>query len=658
MSTSMVFGKVSEHGTWMAHPNVGAMLADLGFLLLLALWSIRVGTWLVAVWRPDPSNRPALDRVERVALGIPLALGLLALTTLVLGLVGCLNRVGLAAGIGLLTLSAAGLARRVNRPSTPGFGDPFFIAARRGWTWLVAVPLALAGLATLVNALAPPTDGDALCYHLQVPKQFLIEGRVSYNPDQFETIYPMLTEMLYVVGLELGGPVACRLIHWWLGVAGVVAVFALGRGCAGPEAGWWAAAIAALTPAATAGMVAPLNDVALASWSAAAVLAWVVVMAMNEAKTCPSVRGTTLAGTMLGLTLGVKYPALILAGLLGLATLIRAPRRVGAYLLAAALVGGIWFGRAFLATGNPVYPFLHDLFGTGLVEASEARWRPLDPTPLNLMGALIPLSLDPLRFESRPHQLGPLWLMTLPLLILIRPRPDRRVIGLVILGWALIVLIMSQRQSPRFLLPALGPLAVGAGWVASSLASRRDLLARAACGLIVGVLLLQAAWAGARARVVWPYVTGKESALAYLETREPTVVVGRWMAAHLPETAVVVGQDHRGFYLPRRYVMELAHRRRTFWGRDPHQPPGSPEDIVATLRARGFTHLLTAEPVPLDAVEFDPTLTTWLAPLLKGTTPMWQAVLSDGDGLFRRYRVDDLERLAQDAPRVALDRRE
>jgi len=641
--------RASDPWAWIGHPNAGAILADLGFVLLTALWSIRVGTWLVAAWRVGTPDRPALDRVERIALGIPLALGLLALTTLVLGLIGGLNRGQLTVGIGLLTLGAAALGRRANRCSKVGDAEVFPAEFRRRPPRLAVGPLALAGLGTLLNALAPPTDGDALCYHLQVPKQFLIDGRVGYDPDQFETIYPMLTEMLYAVGLEFGGPVACRLIHWWLGVAGVVATFALGRRCGGPAVGWWAAAIAGLTPAATAGMVAPLNDVALASFSVAAVLAWVIVMTSDGAKTCPSPRDAVLAGVMLGLALGVKYPALILAGLLTVATLIRTPRHVGTYLLAALLVGGVWFGRAFLATGNPVYPFLHEIFGAGLAEASEARWRPLEPSPLNLMGALIPLSLDPLRFESRPHQLGPLWLMTLPLLVLVRPRPHRRVVGLVALGWLLIALSMSQRQSPRFLLPALGPLAVGAGWVVAALAARCDPRARLAVGLIAGVLLLQAAWAMARARSGWAYLAGEESALAYLEKREPTVVVGRWMAAHLPKEAVVVGQDHRGFYLPRRYVMELAHRRRTRWGRDPNQPPGSPVQIVATLRARGFTHLLTAQPVPLDAVEFDPTLTSWLAPLLEASPPRWQAVLTDGDGVTRRYRVDDLADLADRA---------
>ena len=70
-----------------------------------------------------------------------------------------------------------------------------------------------------------------------------------------------------------------------------------------------------------------------------------------------------------------------------------------------------------------------------------------------------------------------------------------------------------------------------------------------------------------RSRHALAVVLGRESAAEFLARREPTFTVGQWAARNLPAAARLIGQDHRGFYIPRDYTMELAHRRRTGLGR-------------------------------------------------------------------------------------------
>ena len=122
-------------------------------------------------------------------------------------------------------------------------------------------------------ATGPVTDGDALCYHLQVPKVFLMHGAVGFDPDLHETVYPLVTEMIYLPALEFRGPVACRWIQWVLGLVLFANVTALARPSLGRRA-WWAGAIVLLAPAISNGMSAPLNDVALAAFGTAAIFAW------------------------------------------------------------------------------------------------------------------------------------------------------------------------------------------------------------------------------------------------------------------------------------------------------------------------------------------------------------------------------------------------
>jgi hypothetical protein len=200
------------------------------------------------------------------------------------------------------------------------------------------------------------------------------------------------------------------------------------------------------------------------------------------------------------------------------------------------------------------------------------------------------------------------------------------------------MICLTQRQSMRFVLIALGPLSVAVAYGLSVWSDRKTLPARLMVAMLVGILGLEAGLAMARGRHVVGMLARRESAEALLSRREPTYVVGRWAAGHLPATARMIGQDHRGFYIPRPYTMELAHRRRTGLGRHGE----SSAEIVARLRTSGFTHLMLCPPVPETAVEFDPTLGRLLNPWLAGRSPIYREDLTDGDGVLRRYAIYEL----------------
>jgi hypothetical protein len=284
-----------------------------------------------------------------------------------------------------------------------------------------------------------------------------------------------------------------------------------------------------------------------------------------------------------------------------------------------------------------VHPFFRQAFGgAGLDEVLGPEKRPLAVTAWNLITALGPLTLEPDRFDSVSHQFGPVFLLFLPALLL--ERPPRRVLGLAAIGYGFLALCLTQRQSMRFVLTALGPLAVAVAWLARAWWERRSWPGRALVAALMFLLVGESGLAVARARHGLGVVLGVESADHYLARREPTYVVGRWVADHLPGSARVVGQDHRGFYIPRPYTMELAHRRRTGLGRS-GEPPA---EVVRRLRGAGFTHLLLCPPDPETAVEFDPTLLRLIAPWLAGQTSVYREDLADADGVVRRYAIYDL----------------
>ena len=621
------------------------MSLDLGFLILLAIIAAGVGLRVLG-WFGAMPEHPA----DAWALAVPMGLGALALGVLGLAEVGWLTRVG------VMSLLAAGLLVGGTRGwgGTVRLAGDFLLTLSQGERgedasrrpsgrmvgFLFDVPLLVALVGTLLTALAPVTDGDALCYHLQVPKVFLAHGSAVFEPDLHETIYPLVTEALYAIGLSTRGPVACRLIQWLLGVAFAANVGAMARPVLGARARW-ASSVALLVPAVSNGMGAPLNDVSLAAFGASAIFAWTRWLDR------PSARSAVVAGIFGGLALGVKYPALVLVGLLGLGFLARGRlRHALIFGMVALMFGGGWYLRAYAHTGNPVYPFFRQVFGgSGIDEVLDPSRKAMPVTLANLLTSLATMTLNPRRFDSFSHQFGPAFLLFLPALLW--TRAPRRVWTVVAIGYAFLLLCLTQRQSMRFVLIAVGPMAVGVAWLATSWWDRRTVPGCLLVGLLAACLLFEAGLAASRARHGLGVVLGRESAESYLTRREPTFAVGRWIDANLPSGARLVGQDHRGFYLPRDYSMELAHRRRTGLGKHGE----SASEVVEGLRRAGFTHVLLCPPVPEDAVEFDPTLGRLLAPWLAANQPLYRRDLADGDDVVRRYAIHDLSGPIREARR-------
>ena len=611
---------------------------DLGFLAVLAVVAAGLGSWVLGWLREQPDHP-----VDTWGLAVTLGLGMLALGTLGLASVGGLTGRGIAifelvalgAGVWPGVRSSVAAIRALSRKA-----DHDNVS---GWMGLLVNLAWLAGLGgTLITALLPVTDGDALCYHLQVPKVFLLAHGATFEPDLHETIYPLATEMLYAVALAARGPVACRLVEWLLGLVFALIVNALARPSLGDVRARWAGAIALLCPAVSTGMGAPLNDVALAAFGNAAILGW------TRWRDRPSIVAAILAGVLLGLAIGVKYPALVLGGILGLGFVLFGPpqvtirRRIGHALvfgMVALVVGGAWYYRAYAATGNPVFPFYRHAFGgAGIDEVLDPIKRPMTVNAWNVLTALIPMSLNPARFDSFAHQFGPVFLLFLPPLLWMRP--PRSVWQVVAIGYLFLTLCVTQRQSMRFVLIAVGPMSVGVAWLASRWVDRRreSWASRGLILLLTCCLIFESGLALVRGRHGWRVLTGLETPETFLARREPTFEVGRWIGVNLPTDARLIGQDHRGFYLPRPYAMELAHRRRTGLG----SRGESAKAIIKELRDDGFTHLLLSPPEPEDAVEFDPTLGHLLADWLRDRVPIYDQRLGDGDGVVRRYQIFEL----------------
>ncbi len=117
--------------------------------------------------------------------------------------------------------------------SASGTGDIKDTATRcvgPRWLWL-ATPFVLA---ILLGAMLPPIDFDVREYHLEAPKEFYQQGRITFLPHNVYANMPLSSEMLSLLGMIVMG-------DWWYGaLAGktviaaaapitAIAIFAAGR---------------------------------------------------------------------------------------------------------------------------------------------------------------------------------------------------------------------------------------------------------------------------------------------------------------------------------------------------------------------------------------------------------------------------------------------
>ena len=616
------------------------MIGDLLFLISLAILAQSLGA---CCWRAFARTWPT--GWQWPGLALPLGLGLMGLA---LGLAASFGVyfAGLCALIILVVMSAfvCTFEHWKYRWTYLNVFKATMIQSQPGLTWSLLILVAWLGLH------APVTDGDALCYHLEVAKRIAQNGSVTFDPDLHETAYPLLVESLQAAALLLRGPVATRAMSFLFGLSLSASAILLAVPMAGHRNAIWAGVILLTVPIVNCGMIAPLNDVPLAAFCASSL----VVLGQNRLQRGQQV---VICGLFCGLACGVKFPGIVWSAVMGLVLcqpfwkiqfkhsmkihkLLAWPSLFVAILIAS---GSFWYVRAAVLTGNPVHPYFKQTFGGhGLDEVLEdARKTPLEHV-WNIATAPVRLSLNPSGFDSFSHQIGPIFLATIPLGFL--SRMPRYWYHLLAIGWIEMAICLTQRQSPRFYIATLAPWSaaaavVGAKWcdsgrVMTALKTRSVIIAISGC-----LILLNLGFNMARVRHSAMILTGFVSPSEFLIQQEPTAKLAKWVDVNLPPGARLVGQDHRGFYWPRSFTMEKAHRRRTGLLRNTNEP----EIVISRLLEAGFTHVVMAEPEPMDAVEFDPDLSIALQSWLASHTPLLDETIQEPDGYQRRYRIYQLK---------------
>lgn len=565
---------------------------------------------------------PGATPAERLLFALAAGAAELSLLMLLLGALGLISPPV------VVTLLLAGLAlaisRRANwspaiRQGAPGpasrkgdnapFGAP---GAEPGYlergVWLgvlavIALPL---GYGLFAHALVPPTDYDVVAYHFAIPRLYAEAGRIVYLPYVLHSNWPLGTEMLYLIALQLGAESAAHLVTLGFALMLCAALVLFGERWLPRGSGWLAAAVFCAMPMVARLAGTGLVEMPLACYTFLAFYAlwhWRQRRARGWLLLSAGMAGAAAATKLNGAAAAISFATLAAALLVLEGRPRRAAGAFAGYGLASFLVVLPWYLKAWSHTGNPIWPFLYPLLGGrnwdelgGVYLIGYLRATNMDPTVANWLTGLWQVTRANGRFGS--FLLGPYPLALLPLGILPlirRPtlRPILALLGLSLLALYTVWFLLTHQT--RFLLPAM-PFAIlfgaaGAAWVAANLPR----LARVA--VLGGLLawLLAGAWVfdphqRETARRALPYLLGQIDRESYLTSVYDDYPAYAYLNRHLVpgDRVLLAPMDVRGYYLDPPYLWANAIGQRYLR----LEQLADADALYAELQRHGVSHVL------------------------------------------------------------------
>jgi hypothetical protein len=587
-------------------------------LFLLIAWLMTAAGRSLVAWLRLPNDATLL---ERTLIGFAVGLGLLAYGMLLLGLAGGFYP---GAAVGLLAVLLLLGGREHGRMVTQ-------IRARfaRGFSltplgWGAAVVFLLLVVVALSGVYAPPTliEWDSVAYHLADPKLYVQAHRIYYLPWEDHSNFAFNLEMCYTLGLLFHSIPLAKLFHFACGVCLIAAVYRLGTLLFSSRVALWGALLLASCPIVFWEAGTAYVDLAVTFY------ATLTLLALTHGVRERSERWLWIGAVLMGLTLSTKGTALGVLGLLTLGLLAwrcsmkqGVARSIGLaalWCVAALAVGSPWYIKAWVYTGNPVYPFFSHLFGgrywsvaaAGAYDVQNAsfgagRGLPeLVLAPWNLTMSLLPghfpfttqskLPLQPPHWAFNDYQtplmtLTPVLAASLLLPLCFVGRIPMAVKALATYSLASLLVWFVTAQHVRYLLPILPVFCLLAGWVLDRALAARLRAGRALAGLTVCSIAFSLFIGGQLLMQQLPVDLGAVSRDSYIAHGDAAYPAMQYINTQLPQGSKIVFYGNPlGFYCDKPYL----------WGEPGHSTYvsgagiQSPEDLRRRLAELGVTHIL------------------------------------------------------------------
>jgi hypothetical protein len=543
---------------------------------------------------------------ESIPLAAAVGLAVLVLLVTLSGVAGALNRPAITAiflpGVAL----AAFYAQRLPAPNRPAMLDtPGSPAAV--WWWGLAV-LMLVGM---VGAVAPEVRHDALAMHLPIAREFATHRAIVEMRQQIQSYFPLNAHILYAAGMVfVPGEAVPKLTHCAAGVHASLLAYGLGARLSTPWVGLASAAIFASTPLVYWTGGTAYTDL----WSvlfATAALAGLACFASRPSRRRALATGV-LTGTALGfklISLVVALPVAVAVPLIGGLSSPRLKARLGllgAFSFGAVAAGSFWYGRAWVLTGNPVFPMLNAVFKSPYWPAENTRFNVhlfgMGTSVWDLVRLLWNLSLHPNRFVE-DGSIGLIYLVLLPFALwaIVRRLVAPWAWGILLAGG---LLWFFNAQYLRYLLPLLPLAAIIGSTGLLGKATPGSTAFRAGLVLAAAVMVTAATWVTS-GPPDFPIAVARGSIARadYAAAHVAGFRVAEYARRSLPQSARIFGAGEDMAFYYERFFVPISWLGRLF---DPVLPDAvlgarTGSEVQTILRQAGFSHLVLNRDHPVIA---------------------------------------------------------
>lgn len=473
--------------------------------------------------------------------------------------------------------------------------------------------------------LLPVMAWDCDTYHLTIPKLYTQAGGFRAIDFNVYSNWPLNVELLFGLAMQLTDWHLANLLHFGIGCALLLAVYGFVRGQRDNYAGLLAAVLLLGNPVVLFEFFVAYVDLAFAFFLFMSF--W--HLHAHGTEQAAGRKHLLMAGIAGGITAGIKLPGLAAVFCLGVWFLFWQWRqgrlRAGLGSFAVLFVGPCllllapWLVKSWYYTGNPVYPFLYDLFGGPHWSSNLAAWFSQWQRSIGMGRGLIDYLLLPIRMILLGEighgrfdgSLNRLWIAWLPLAIL-GARQSRLVRSTLFVALLYFVFWAATSQQMRFLIPVIPFLSIAAATAISDLLARvsaprnRATLAAAVSAAAVLSMIVCAA-GGIRESSQFADRTVRHQAATSSGGTRP--VLG-FINRELPATArIMFLNTNHGFFCQREYIADSFFEVSQI--ADLMRHAESAEAIAELLATMRVTHILRHENIY--NVEYPASLDNFLA---------------------------------------------
>ncbi len=376
-------------------------IVDIIFLLLTLWFALLIGYFISQVVRIRFASFLELSVIS-TGLGL-FVLGMLVFIAGITGkLYNWLFQLFYLGGAPLLALLIAGTPYRNEIVRHLQCGEYKQVSRQHKYIrWICIVIICLVLIVGLLYTFTPPTQSDGLRYHLAAPQEYIKHHGIIYIPFNAFSNFPFLVEMLFTLGMLLHGDILSKLFHFSFLVLSGVLLATFWRHVFRPElrslfnkamvekpeeqkstpekvipGRWLVMLVFFSTPAIAIVGCWEFIDLGVAFYFLALIYTLILWCKSDKAG------WLILAGVFGGACLGTKYTMVVfIAAAVVWILLLKSVRAASGtsivsrirgaikplaiFLAIAIILGAPWYLKNTIFTGNPVYPFAHEIFEGG-----------------------------------------------------------------------------------------------------------------------------------------------------------------------------------------------------------------------------------------------------------------------------------------------------